>query len=56
MELRHSSTGHRLGKPWVTLVLDAYLRHVLAAYLTLVKTCTLLSQFSLWKKIRRKKT
>lgn len=34
IELLHSSTGQLLGKPWLTLLLDAYSRRVLAAYLT----------------------
>ncbi len=34
IELRHSSTGQLLGKPWLTVLLDAYSRRVLAAYLT----------------------
>jgi putative transposase len=34
IELRHSTTGQLLGKPWVTLMLDAYSRRILAVYLT----------------------
>ncbi len=34
IEVRSSSTGQLLGKPWVTFMMDAYSRRVLAAYLT----------------------
>jgi putative transposase len=34
VETRCSSTGQLLGRPWMTLVIDAYSRRVLAVYLT----------------------
>jgi len=34
IELRHSATGQLLGRPWLTLLMDAYSRRVFAAYLT----------------------
>lgn len=34
LELEHSETGKKLGKPWLTLLVDAYARRVLAFYLT----------------------
>ena len=34
IQVRSSSTGQLLGKPWVTFMMDAYSRRVLAAYLT----------------------
>ncbi|GHO98722.1 transposase [Reticulibacter mediterranei] len=34
IEVRSSSTGQLLGKPWVTFMMDAYSRRLLAAYLT----------------------
>ncbi len=34
IEVRSASTGQLLGKPWVTFMMDAYSRRVLAAYLT----------------------
>jgi putative transposase len=32
--VRSSSTGELLGKPWVTFMVDAYSRRLLAVYLT----------------------
>ena len=32
--MRSSSTGELLGKPWVTFMVDAYSRRLLAVYLT----------------------
>jgi hypothetical protein len=34
IELRSSSTGRLLGRPWLTLLIDAYSRRILALYLT----------------------
>src|SRR6266568_5810783 len=34
IEVRSSSTGELLGKPWVTFMMDAYSRRLLAVYLT----------------------
>lgn len=34
LELRSSSTGKLLGRPWLTLLIDAYSRRILAVYLT----------------------
>ncbi len=34
IEVRSSSTGELLGKPWVTFMVDAYARRLLAVYLT----------------------
>ena len=34
IELRCSATGRLLGRPWLTLLIDAYSRRVLAVYLT----------------------
>lgn len=34
LELRSSSTGRLLGRPWLTLLIDAYSRRILAVYLT----------------------
>ncbi len=34
VELRSSSTGRLLGRPWLTLLIDAYSRRILAVYLT----------------------
>jgi putative transposase len=34
IELRHSTIGQLLGKPWLTLLMDAYSRRFLAVYLT----------------------
>ena len=34
VELRCETTGHALGRPWVTLLVDAFSRRILAAYLT----------------------
>jgi putative transposase len=34
IEIRSSSTGELLGKPWVTFMMDAYSRRLLAVYLT----------------------
>lgn len=34
IEVRSASTGQLLGKPWVTFMMDAYSRRVLAVYLT----------------------
>ncbi len=34
IELRSSATGRLLGRPWVTLLMDAYSRRILAVYLT----------------------
>jgi len=34
IEVRSSSTGELLGKPWVTFMVDAYSRRLLAVYLT----------------------
>ncbi len=34
IELRSASTGRNLGRPWVTLMVDAYSRRILAVYLT----------------------
>ena len=35
IEIRHSRTGKTLGRPWLTLMVDAYTRRVLAFHLTL---------------------
>lgn len=34
VELRSATTGRLLGRPWVTLMVDAYSRRILAVYLT----------------------
>jgi putative transposase len=34
IELRSSATGRLLGRPWATLLIDAYSRRILAVYLT----------------------
>lgn len=34
IELRSSSTGRLLGRPWLTLLIDAYSRRILSVYLT----------------------
>jgi putative transposase len=34
IELRSSATGRLLGRPWATLLMDAYSRRILAVYLT----------------------
>lgn len=34
IELRCSTTGRNLGRPWATLLIDAYSRRILAVYLT----------------------
>ncbi len=34
IELRSQATGHELGRPWATLLMDAYSRRILAVYLT----------------------
>jgi putative transposase len=34
LELRSAATGRLLGRPWVTLMVDAYSRRILAVYLT----------------------
>jgi putative transposase len=34
IELRSQATGRLLGRPWLTLMIDAYSRRILAAYLT----------------------
>src|SRR5258708_10304873 len=34
IQIRSSSTGELLGKPWVTFMMDAYSRRLLAVYLT----------------------
>jgi transposase InsO family protein len=34
LELRSSATGRLLGRPWATLLMDAYSRRILAVYLT----------------------
>ena len=34
LELKHSTTGENMGRPWVTFLSDAYSRRILAFYLT----------------------
>ncbi|MFL9458721.1 hypothetical protein AB0758_47995 [Tolypothrix bouteillei VB521301_2] len=34
IELRSITTGRNLGRPWLTLLIDAYSRRILALYLT----------------------
>ncbi len=34
IELRSQATGRLLGRPWLTLLTDAYSRRILAVYLT----------------------
>ena len=34
MELRSLATGHALGRPWMTLLVDAFSRRILGLYLT----------------------